>query len=247
MLAADGNRAVLKEPQAVSDVVAELLLAVDDGARHEAESALVSTIAALSAAKRLREPPAFKFAAWNVRVAGVLLERFEHAGRVLASKPAGNRSIARRRAARMARTYRMPAFGTSVLLPDVARRADGRVAVLGGVLRSRLELEHRGGAGAAARSRRIVVGYRELSHDPRRALDGILAALEIESSAAALAVMTGAGRTYSKDANDRRPFDPKGAHRRPPLPPDDERRVRAITASRVEELERRRPQTTNQL
>jgi hypothetical protein len=240
MLAADGARAVLKEPEAISDLVAELLLAIDDDTRRKADRALVVTLGTLSAAAWLREAPAFKFAAWNVRVASSLLEHFPETPAAflyrgatetvasLMNVPPGWRGLmACPRSVQACFFPTLRDVPAAVPLSPEEFYAHGWISNVDAVL-------------DLPPDRLTFVNYDELSADLHAAFARILDALRIESSPSSLAAMLAAAKVYSKDARNPKPFDPMGAHRRPPLPAAEESRVRAMTASRFEELERRR-------
>ena len=184
----------------------------------------------------------FKFAAWNVRLAGTLLKLFPGTPAVFLY-----RSPAEMVASML---FQHPAWFDIIQCPrqlqtrffptlrDVPVPATlSAPALFAHAWRSAAEA-----ALAQPAEQMLLLEYREMTAQPAEAIHRVLAHLRHRARRGRMKAMVAAGGIYSKDPLGRAAFDPDGIHRRPPLSPADEAEVEAIAGATWRRLEARRKQ-----
>jgi hypothetical protein len=242
MLAASGEHLLIKEPMLVNDLAACRLNAETIEARRELEAFLSAALRCLSATAGNARYKLFKFAAWNVQLAGTFLKLFpntpavflyrspaEMVASMLFQHPAWFDIIERPRQ-RQARF-----FPTLLEVPDSA--ALSAPALFAHAWRSAAEA-----ALAQPAEHILLLEYCEVTAEPAETIRRVLAHFGHRAAGEQIETMVAAGGIYSKDPLGRAAFDPGGLHRRPPLSPADEAEVEAIAGATWRRLEGRRKQ-----
>jgi hypothetical protein len=240
MLSSSGEHVVVKEPDIVSDLMAAALSAPGVQAAEELAAALGVAVSCLVAAARPAAPyPWVKLAAWNVRLAHTLLERFPGAPAVFVYR-APRETVASLLHQRPSwfDLIECPRALQARFFPTVAEVPEGRlspVVLFAHAFRSAAEA-----ALALPPERTLLVEYQSLVSRPEAVIEEVLRHARQPQSPGALEKMVAARSTYSKDPAGASAFDPKGTHRRPPLSSSDGAQVDAIAAESWVRLEARR-------
>jgi hypothetical protein len=240
MLSASGEHVVVKEPDVVSDLMAAALNAPGAQEAQALEAALGAAVSALVATALPAAPHRWvKLAAWNVRLARPLLERFPSAPAVFVYRSP--------REAVASLLHQRPSWFDLIecpralqarFFPTVATVPEGRLApvsLFAHAWRSAAEA-----ALALAPERTLLVEYRTLVSRPEAIIEQVLRHSHQTQSLGALEKMVAARSMYSKDPAGTSTFDPKGTHRRPELSASDSAQVDAIAGESWEKLELRR-------
>jgi hypothetical protein len=237
LLAATGRHVLIKEPRPVSDLIAAWLTTDEPPARRELEVLISAAARYLAGTAGNGRYKVLKFAAWNVRMAGTLMNLFPETAAVFVY-----RSPLDVVASLM---FQPPAWGDLIycrrklqccFFPSLAEVPENEP------LSPPLLFAHAWKSCAEAAltqpaGRLMLVEYQEIVSNPTCTVERLLVHFKHKVNASSLSKVAGAGMTYSKDSLGRVTFDPRGTHRRPSLSASDEAQVRDVTASTVSRLQ----------
>ncbi len=237
MLAASGEHLLIKEPELVSELIAHWLHAEDDQARQQREALVDATVRCLLGTAGSARYRVLKFAAWNIRMAGVLARLFPSTPAVFLYR-SPLETVA-------SMLFRPPAWFDLIggprpiqarFFPTVREAPEdaplSAVMLFAHAWRSAAEA-----ALALPPGRAILLDYGEMLVGAADAIKRVLTHLRQPFEPQTIAAIVAARTTYSKDGA---AFDPAGAHRRPPLSATDEAQVRTIVGDVWTRLEARR-------
>jgi hypothetical protein len=241
LLSATRRHVLIKEPRPVSDPIAAWLTTDDPESRRRMALLVSAAVRHLSGTAGARRYKVFKLAAWNVRLADILMNLFPKTGSVFVY-----RSPLEVVASLM---FQPPAWLDLIYCPrklqccffPSLKEVPEHEPLTPPLLFAHAWRSCAEAALAQPSGRMLLVEYSQMVLNPTRTVERVLAHLNHEVSAGCLSSVARAATTYSKDPLGKAAFDPAGAHRRPALAASEESCVREITANTAARLRHGNP------
>lgn len=236
MLQTSCEYTVLKEPDILSHLLAVQLTATDSSLQIETEhliEAALRTFAAIQPKKGL----IVKTAAWNIRLANLLLTLAPDANAIfLYRNPVETVTSLMYQRPAWFELIEKPRPIQALFFPTLANVAED-IALSPTMLFAHAWLSVAETALNIMPKRLLTINYAELVGEPLRVMRKVLAHLGARSDNSVLTRLSEISKVYSKDPQQRAPYDPSGKHFRPTLDIEKVEDVQRITSAGFDRLE----------